>query len=86
MLRRPHDHRSPEFPSAAKPGGSPREVVEAKIEPVNQFAVEMDGFAQAILANKPVRTPGADGLADLRVIAAIAEAAAGGGTVKIAKG
>ena len=69
---------------AGKPGGSPREVIEPKIEEKNQFALELDGFAKAVLDNKPVKTPGSDGLADLRVIAAIEEAARSGCTVKLA--
>jgi predicted dehydrogenase len=66
-----------------KPNGMPREVVEPKIEARNHFADELDAFAQAVLSGKPIRTPGAEGLADLRVIAAIEEAARTGRTVKV---
>jgi predicted dehydrogenase len=66
-----------------KPDGRPAEIVEPKIEEKNHFAVEMDAFAQAVLDKKPVRTPGADGLADLRVIAAIEEAVRTGRPVKV---
>jgi predicted dehydrogenase len=66
-----------------KPDGRPAEIVEPKFEEKNQFAVEMDAFAQAILDKKPIRTPGADGLADLRVIAAIEEAVRTGRPVKV---
>jgi predicted dehydrogenase len=66
-----------------KPDGRPAEEIEPKIEEKNQFAVELDGFARAILEKKPVRTPGADGLADLRVIAAIEEAIRTGRTTKV---
>jgi predicted dehydrogenase len=66
-----------------KPDGRPSEIAEQKIEQKNHFAVEMDAFAQAILDKKPVRTPGAEGLADLRVIAAIEEAVRTGRAVKV---
>ena len=49
--------------------------------PKNQFAVEMDAFAQAIRANQRPHTPGEEGLQDQRLIAAIYEAAAGGHVV-----
>jgi predicted dehydrogenase len=68
---------------AGKPNGRPNEIVEPKIEERNHFADELDAFAQAILSNKPIRTPGADGLADLRVIAAIEQAARTGRAVKL---
>ena len=68
---------------AGKSGGRPNEVIEPKIEQHDQFALELDAFAQAVLNDKPVRTPGADGLADLKVIAAIEEAARTGRTVKV---
>jgi predicted dehydrogenase len=68
---------------AGKPNGRPSEVVEPKIEERNHFADELDAFAQAILNGKPIRTPGADGLADLRVIAAIEQAARTGRVVKV---
>lgn len=49
----------------------------------NQFAVEMDHFAEAIRANREPHTPGEEGLQDQKVIAAIYQAAAGGGVVKM---
>lgn len=54
---------------AGKLDGKPGETIEPKIEEKNQFATEIDAFARAILDNKAVRTPGEDGLADMRVIA-----------------
>ncbi len=51
--------------------------------PKNQFAVEMDHFAEAIRANREPHTPGEEGLADLKVMAAIYESAAGGSTVRL---
>ncbi len=50
---------------------------------VNQFATEMDEFSRAILENKPVRTPGEEGLADVRVIQALYESAREGKAVRL---
>ena len=52
-------------------------------EPKNQFAVEMDHFAEAIRADREPHTPGEEGLQDQRILAAIYEAAAGGSNVKL---
>ena len=52
-------------------------------QPKNQFAVEMDHFAEAIRADREPHTPGEEGLQDQKIIAAIYEAAAGGGMVKL---
>jgi predicted dehydrogenase len=68
---------------AGKPGGRATEEIEPIIEEGDQFATELDGFARAVLDDKPVRTPGADGLADLRVIAAIEEAIKTGAKVAL---
>lgn len=46
---------------------------EMKIDAVDHFAAEMDHFSACIAAGKPNRTPGEEGLADMRVIAAIEE-------------
>ena len=51
--------------------------------PKSQFAAEMDNFAEAIRADKTPHTPGEEGLADMRIIEAIYQAAAGGGVVKL---
>ena len=51
--------------------------------PKNQFAVEMDHFADAIRADREPHTPGEEGLQDLKIIAAIYASAAGGGVVKL---
>ena len=48
----------------------------------NQFAREMDHFAECIRAGRTPHTPGEEGLQDQRLIAAIYEAARGGGMVK----
>ena len=51
---------------------------------VNHFAAEMDHFSECVLTGQGPRTPGEEGLADMRVIAAIEEAARTGQTVRVA--
>ena len=50
----------------------------------SQFANEMDAFAQSIWADVVPLTPGEEGLQDMRLIAAIYEAAASGKAVRFA--
>ena len=59
---------------------------ELKLEEVNHFAAEMDHFSECVLDGKEPRTPGEEGLADVRVIEAVAEAARTGKAVKIGRG
>ncbi len=56
-----------------------------ELRPVDHFAAEMDHFSGCVLTGKPNRTPGEEGLADLRVIEAIYEAAASGRVVTVKK-
>ena len=56
---------------------------ELQIRQVNHFAAEMDHFSDCILNNRDVRTPGAMGLADMRIIEAIGEAARTGRAVRV---
>jgi predicted dehydrogenase len=56
---------------------------EIAYTPVNHFAVEMDHFAECIINDKPVRTPGEEGLKDLKVITAAYEAARAGKTIRV---
>jgi predicted dehydrogenase len=58
-------------------------TVQWQLTPVNHFAAEMDHFSECILQNKAPRTPGEEGLADMRVMAAIGESAAAGRAVKL---
>lgn len=53
------------------------------LTPVNHFAAEMEHFSQCILENKTPTTPGEEGLADHRVMAAIEESARTGKTVSL---
>ena len=50
---------------------------------VHHQAYQMDGFADAILNNKPILTPGEEGLKDMIIIEAIKKAAETGQEVKI---
>ena len=56
---------------------------ELKLTEVDHFASEMDHFAECVLGNKDPRTPGEEGLADMRVIEAIDEAVKTGRTVAV---
>ena len=60
---------------------SDRKALEAP--EVDQFATEMDDFADCIINNKPTRVPGEEGRRDQRIMAAIYEAAQSGKTVKL---
>lgn len=54
-----------------------------RFSPRSQFAQEMDAFAASLHANQEPRTPGAEGLQDMKIMAAIYQAAAGGGVVTL---
>jgi predicted dehydrogenase len=54
---------------------------EIKFPSIDQFAAEMDDFAQCILNNQPTRVPGEEGLRDVKILMAIYEAARTGKTV-----
>jgi predicted dehydrogenase len=51
---------------------------------VNQFAAEMDDFAQCIQSNKPSKVSGEEGLRDVKIMMAIYESARIGKPVKLA--
>jgi predicted dehydrogenase len=50
---------------------------------INQFAAEMDAFADCVLNDKPSQTPGEEGLADIKVMMKLYEAAESGKTVAV---
>jgi predicted dehydrogenase len=50
---------------------------------IDQFAAEMDDFAQCILANRPTSVPGEEGLRDIKIMMAIYEAAKTGRAVRL---
>jgi glucose-fructose oxidoreductase len=60
-----------------------KEMKEVKLEQVDQFAAEMDYFAQCVRDGKEVRTPGEEGMADMKVIEALYKAAAEGKAIKV---
>lgn len=55
-----------------------------KLESGDQFAAELDDFAQCILENKPSKVAGEEGLRDLRAIEAIYESIRTGKTIQLA--
>ena len=48
-----------------------------------QFPREIDGFSEAVMANRPFRTPGEEGLRDERLIQAVYRAAREGRPVRV---
>ena len=67
--------------------GKPDGVTEVAGPPMaNEFSAEMDEMAQAIRDDRPVKTPGAEGLQDVLLINLIYEAARTGKAVKVPSG
>ena len=56
---------------------------EIRLPEINQFAAEMDDFAQCILNNRPTRVPGEEGLRDVKIMMAIYESARTGKAVEL---
>jgi len=56
---------------------------EIHLPGIDQFAAEMDDFAQCILNHQPTRVPGEEGLRDVKIMTAIYEAARTGKTVSL---
>jgi predicted dehydrogenase len=56
---------------------------EQKIEEKNQFALEIDHLSESIMQNKQPKTPGEEGLQDVRLMTLIYEAARTGKTIKV---
>ena len=71
--------------SIGRRAGSGNGMETRRFSPKNQFALEMDHFAEAIRGDRTPRTPGEEGLQDMRLIEAIYQAAAGGSPVKLAE-
>jgi predicted dehydrogenase len=57
---------------------------DLRFDSIDQFAAEMDDFAQCILNNRPTKVPGEEGLRDVKILMAIYEAAKTGKSVKLA--
>jgi predicted dehydrogenase len=51
---------------------------EIHLPQIDQFAAEMDDFAQCILENRPTKVPGEEGLRDVKIMMAIYESAKSG--------
>lgn len=66
---------------SAKTGDSQK--AELQLQEVNHFAAEMDHFSDCVLHDKAPRTPDSMGVADMRIIEAIHEAARTGKAVKV---
>ena len=59
-------------------------VTEERALPArDQFALEMDHMSQCVMENKEPKTPGEEGLRDLKIMMAIYQAASTGKTVKL---
>jgi predicted dehydrogenase len=61
--------------------GQPEE--SPNLPDIDQFAAEIDAFAQCILTNTPSQTPGEEGLRDVRIMQGIYESAETGKAVKL---
>lgn len=56
---------------------------EQNIEEQNQFALEIDRLSECVMENKQPKTPGEEGLQDVRLMQAIYQAAETGRTIKV---
>ncbi len=64
-------------------GSKIEDVAQPRLEAKNQFALELDHMATCVQKNQRPHTPGEEGMQDMRIIAAIYEAARTGNTVKL---
>lgn len=56
---------------------------ELKLQEKNQFALEIDHLSECVTQNKQPKTPGAEGLQDVKLMQLIYEAAQSGKTIKV---
>lgn len=56
---------------------------ELKLQEKNQFALEIDHLSESVMQNKQPKTPGAEGLQDVKLMQLIYEAAQSGKTIKV---
>lgn len=56
---------------------------ERQIEEKNQFALEIDHLSECVMENKQPKTPGQEGLQDVKLMTVIYEAARTGKTIKV---
>ena len=78
-------YRGLKMRSTRADGKSEREE-QVKLEDKNQFALEMDHFADCVLQDRKPFTPGEEGLQDQRIIEAVYPAAKSGRMVKMEAG
>ncbi len=64
-------------------GSENEDITQPRLEAKNQFALELDHLADCIGHARKPRTPGEEGLQDVRIMTALYEAATSGGTVKL---
>ncbi len=60
-----------------------RQITQPRLAAKNQFALELDHLADCALQDRQPHTPGEEGMQDMKVIAAIYEAASSGATIKL---
>ena len=70
-------------PQADKKDAPKTIVEEPQIQEGNQFAAEMDHFSECIQENKNPKTPGEEGMQDVRLMQIIYQAAREGKTLKV---
>ena len=58
-------------------------VSEPSSKPADQFAKEIDHFAECILTDREPFTPGEEGLQDMRIIEALYRSASSGSVVRL---
>ena len=67
----------------AKAEGKSEQTTEVRLEQPNQFALEVDHFSQCITGNRTPRTPGEEGMADVRIIEQLYASAQSGRAVSL---
>lgn len=63
--------------------GQKKTTEERKLEEKNQFALEIDHLSECVMQNKQPKTPGEEGLQDVKLMHLIYEAAQTGKTIKV---
>jgi predicted dehydrogenase len=59
-------------------------MTEIEMAEANQFALEMDHFAESVMGGKPVKIPGEEGLRDMKLMAALYQSAVERRPVRVA--
>jgi predicted dehydrogenase len=77
-MERPYGYRGQELRTYQQ-----RKETRHELDAVNHFAAMMDHLSECVMQNKDPLTPGEEGLADMKVCAAIEESARTGTRVKV---